>query len=203
VEYIRPRLADGLARLPPTNSDVMDEPTLARLEQRFRDGVSSADILDVFATHDIALSEGTLRKYVQLGLLPRSVRVGTKGKHRGSRGIYPVSVLRQIVLIKRMMANSYTIEQIQREFLFMRSDLEQLEHLLEGLFSKVEGALRERKRQATRQLVVREVSDAHALSRELLRRLSAIESQLTSQRKVDRTSENGSSDSKAERVVAS
>ncbi|HEX9622233.1 MAG TPA: hypothetical protein VF989_18935, partial [Polyangiaceae bacterium] len=108
----------------------MDETTLAKLEQRYHDGLSSADILDIFATHGIALSEGTLRKYVQLGLLPRSVRVGTKGKHRGSRGIYPVSVLRQIVLIKRMMANSYTIEQIQRDFLFMKSDLEQLEQLL-------------------------------------------------------------------------
>ena len=32
-------------------------------------------------------SEATLRKYVQLGLLPRSVRVGRKGKHQGSQGI--------------------------------------------------------------------------------------------------------------------
>jgi hypothetical protein len=35
------------------------------------------------------LTEPTFRKYVQLGLLPRSVRVGRKGKHRGSQGPLP------------------------------------------------------------------------------------------------------------------
>jgi hypothetical protein len=181
----------------------MDETTLAKLEQRYHDGLSSADILDIFATHGIALSEGTLRKYVQLGLLPRSVRVGTKGKHRGSRGIYPVSVLRQIVLIKRMMANSYTIEQIQRDFLFMKSDLEQLEQLLTGLFSKLETALKERKRASAQQLVAREVSDARALSRDLLARLSAIESQLTSRNRIEHVSESRISEREADGVRAS
>lgn len=181
----------------------MDEATLAKLEWRYREGVSSAEILDIFATHAIALSEGTLRKYVQLGLLPRSVRVGTKGKHRGSRGIYPVSVLRQIVLIKRMMAKSFTIEQIQREFLFMKSDLEQLEQLLNGLFSKLEAVLKERRRAASRDLVARDVSDARALSRDLLARLSAIEGRLTSHHGMEQCAENRASENEAESARAS
>jgi len=37
-------------------------------------------LLDVFPPRGIRFSEATLRKYVQLGLLPRSVRVGQKGK---------------------------------------------------------------------------------------------------------------------------
>src|SRR5689334_14651235 len=102
---------------------VIDDRTLSRIETEHPSGLTSAEILDVLGRHGVALSEATLRKYIQLGLLPRSVRVGRKGKHQGSQGIYPVNVLRQILRIKQMMAQNYTIEQIQREFLFIRSDL--------------------------------------------------------------------------------
>ena len=95
----------------------IDEAALVRIEKQYAGGLSSAQILDVFATHGVPLSEATLRKYVQLGLLPRSVRVGKKGKHQGSQGIYPVRVIREILRIKQMMSSSYTIEQIQRESL--------------------------------------------------------------------------------------
>ena len=44
---------------------------------------------------------------MQLGLLPRSVRVGRKGKHRGSQGLYPATVVRQIELVRRLMAQGY------------------------------------------------------------------------------------------------
>src|SRR4249920_3958994 len=104
--------------------------TLAQLEKAHVAGLTSAEILDVFARHDVPLSEATLRKYVQLGLLPRSVRVGRKGKHQGSQGVYPVAVVRQILRIKEMMADNYTIEQIKRDVLFMRSDIQALEATL-------------------------------------------------------------------------
>ncbi len=106
---------------------MIDDRQLIEIEKDFAAGLTSAEILDLFARHGVAFSEATLRKYVQLGLLPRSVRVGKKGKHQGSQGIYPVSVVRQILAIKQMMAENYTIEQIQREFLFIRSDVEELE----------------------------------------------------------------------------
>src|ERR1044071_5954645 len=98
---------------------MIDPETLAQLEKAHAAGFTSAEILDLFARHDVPLSEATLRKYVQLGLLPRSVRVGRKGKHQGSQGVYPVNVVRQIVTIKRMMAEDMTIERIAREFLFI------------------------------------------------------------------------------------
>src|SRR5688500_10925486 len=124
---------------------MIDAETLTQLEKAHGAGLSSAEILDVFARYDVQLSEATLRKYVQLGLLPRSVRVGRKGKHQGSQGIYPVSVVRQILRIKQMMAESYTIDQIQKEFLFMRSDIEQLEKLLDGIFKNLGGAIKQRR----------------------------------------------------------
>jgi hypothetical protein len=165
----------------------IDDAKLARIEREHPEGLTSVEILDVFAESGVALSEATLRKYVQLGLLPRSVRVGRKGKHQGSQGIYPVAVVRQILRIKEMMASSLTMEQIQREVLFMRSDLQQLEQTLGSIFKKLDGVLKERRREPAARSVAREVGDARAISKDLLLRLSAIETRLTSsQARVER-----------------
>jgi hypothetical protein len=155
----------------------MDERTLSAIEKQSPQGLTSAEILDVFARHAIPLSEATLRKYVQLGLLPRSVRVGRKGKHQGSQGIYPVNVVRQIVTIKRMMAEDMTIERIAREFLFIRNDMAELERTLSEIFEKLDGVLRER-RLDKGAAVQRDVVGAQALSRDLVARLEAIEEKL-------------------------
>ena len=116
------------------------------------------------------------------------MRVGRKGKHQGSQGIYPVSVVRQILRIKQMMAESYTIEQIQREFLFIRSEVEQLESMLARIFKKLDGVLKERKAERVTSAVQRDVGDARSLSKELMARLTAIESKLTSRSKMDSVS---------------
>jgi DNA-binding transcriptional MerR regulator len=167
---------------------MIDPETLAQLEKAHAAGFSSAEILDVFARHDVQLSEATLRKYVQLGLLPRSVRVGRKGKHQGSQGIYPVSVVRQILRIKQMMGESYTIDQIQREFLFIRSEVEQLESMLSRIFKKLDGVLKDRRTERVTSAVQRDVSDARSLSKELMGRLEAIETKLTSRSKLESVS---------------
>jgi len=164
---------------------MIDAETLAQLEKAHAAGLTSAEILDVFARHDVQLSEATLRKYVQLGLLPRSVRVGRKGKHQGSQGIYPVSVVRQVLRIKQMMAESYTIEQIQREFLFIRSEVEQLESMLARIFKTLDGVLKERKAERVSSVVQRDVGDARSLSKELMARLEAIETKLTTRSRLE------------------
>jgi len=164
---------------------VIDDSTLNQIERQYAAGLTSVEILDVFASHEVSLSEATLRKYVQLGLLPRSVRVGRKGKHQGSQGIYPVSVIRQILRIKQMMAESYTIEQIQREFLFIRNDVEQLEQMLSRIFKKLEGVLKERKQERSAQAVHRDVLDARGISKDLMARLVAIEDKLTKRNRIE------------------
>src|SRR2546422_882164 len=122
-----------------SRSSLLDERELQEIERTWPNGLTSRQIVDVFETRGIRFSEATLRKYVQLGLLPRSVRVGRKGKHRGSQGMYPAAVVRQIQRIRDMMAEDYTIEEIQKEFLFVRGDIEDLERSI----SKVFEALRE------------------------------------------------------------
>ena len=187
VEYIpasQGSLAACFGKSPGTLS-MIDAETLAQLEKAHVAGLTSAEILDVFARHDVQLSEATLRKYVQLGLLPRSVRVGRKGKHQGSQGIYPVSVVRQVLRIKQMMAESYTIEQIQREFLFIRSEVEQLESMLTRIFKTLDGVLKERKAERVSSVVQRDVGDARSLSKELMARLEAIETKLTTRSRLE------------------
>ena len=166
--------------------DALDDRTLSTLEKANPSGFTSAEILDVFARHGIPLSEATLRKYVQLGLLPRSVRVGKKGKHQGSQGVYPVNVVRQIMTIKRMMAEDLTIERIQREFLFIRNDLEQLGRTLGDIFDKLDGVLVERRLDRGNHTVAREVAGARALSKDLVARLEAIEAKLGARTKMEK-----------------
>ena len=119
---------------------ISDE-ALDALERQHEQGITSAEILDIFAAHDIKFSEATLRKYVQLGLLPRSVRVGAKGKNRGSQGLYPATVVRRIETIRRLMGQGYTIEEIQKEFFFIRGDIEELSRSLTRVYGAIERAL--------------------------------------------------------------
>ena len=166
----------------------IDEATLDRIEREHASGFTSPEILDVFATHGVRLTEATLRKYVQLGLVPRSVRIGRKGKHQGSQGVYPVTVIRQILRVKEMMAESYTIEQIKKDVLFMRGDVEQLEATLENIFSTLGRVVKERRGEAYAQTVARDVEGAKALSRDLVNRLGSIETRLSARSPLRRVS---------------
>jgi hypothetical protein len=154
---------------------------LDRIEREHAAGISSSDILETFATHGIKFSEATLRKYVQLGLLPRSVRVGKKGKHQGSQGMYPVAVVRQIQRIKEMMAQDYTIEEIQREFLFVRGDIEELERTLGTIFEALRVAAQQRKSETSGRAIQQDLSNAESLAKELLAKLAMIEKRLMTQ----------------------
>ena len=80
------------------------EDDLQKIEAENPKGMTVQQIVEAFTAQGERLTEATFRKYVQLGLLPRSVRVGRKGKHRGSQGLYPATAVRQIDHIRRLMA---------------------------------------------------------------------------------------------------
>ena len=71
----------------------IDDAALLRIEKQYASGLSSVQILDVFATHGVPLSEATLRKYVQLGLLPRFEVRYTSATHAGQIYLPRVNVL--------------------------------------------------------------------------------------------------------------
>jgi DNA-binding transcriptional MerR regulator len=118
------------------------EEELSAIEVQNPDGLSSGAIIGILANRGIKFSEATFRKYVQLGLLPRSRRVGSKGKHKGSRGLYPAGTIRQINEIKRMMALDYTIEEIRCHFAFVGGEIEELRALLERILDRLEEGLK-------------------------------------------------------------
>lgn len=158
-------------------TDVM----LDAIERDHEEGISSADILEIFASHDIKFSEATLRKYVQLGLLPRSVRVGRKGKHQGSQGLYPATVVRRVLRIKEMMSLDYTIEEIQREFLFVRGDIEELERIFGKIFDTLKDASKVKRSETSGRAISQDLASAEGLARDLLAKLEMIEERLMAQ----------------------
>src|SRR4051812_7960915 len=114
------------------------------LEAQFAAGISAAQIVEFFAPRGVKLAQATFRKYVQLGLLPRSRRVGEKGKHRGSRGLYPAAAVRRIHLIKSLMDEGMTLEDIRRSFIFFRGQLDGVERSLDELFVALDKAIAEK-----------------------------------------------------------
>ncbi len=155
------------------------EEDLVAVERAHPRGMTVQEIVEAFAAHGEKLTEATFRKYVQLGLLPRSVRVARKGKRRGSQGLYPASVVRQIDEIRRLMGQGYTMDEIQREFLFIRGDLEELTRQLDRIYAAVDGVLSERKRDAVDVFAAKQLGEAKELGRELLARLDGIEKRMS------------------------
>jgi DNA-binding transcriptional MerR regulator len=167
-------------------SAAFGEDELAGIETRFPEGLSTQEIVELFAARGERLSEATFRKYVQLGLLPRSVRVGRKGKHRGSQGRYPAGVVRQIEAVRRLMAQGFTIQDIQREFLCVRSDIDALSRLLTQVLDTLSQAAAPRgvkdgsraPLDARDDMLARSLSDAREGADALIEKLRAIEQRL-------------------------
>jgi DNA-binding transcriptional MerR regulator len=110
---------------------------IGRLERERAGGITSREVVRIFESRGARLSESTFRKYVQVGLLPRSRRVGRKGKHTGSTGLYPVDVVRRINLIKRMMAEGMTLEDIRGSFVGLKNQLCDVESGFAALLSEL------------------------------------------------------------------
>lgn len=149
-----------------------------KIEREHESGLTSKQILDLLAGLGVSFSEATLRKYVQQGLLPRSKRIGKKGKHQGSQGLYPAGVVRQICRVRDMMARDLTIEQIQREVLFVRGDIEELERTLSKIFEALEASSKDAKSEPVARVVAGDIKGARKLAGELVDKLSEIESRL-------------------------
>lgn len=152
----------------------LDEKTLRRLEKQHAEGLTAAQIVEAFTAQSVRLSEATFRKWVQLGLLPRSRRVGRKGKHQGSRGLYPPTTLRRINQIKRLMAENLTIEEIGQSLQF-RDDIENVARGLDELFERFGSAPALAAEFGDRQESSRLVAEARTLADELIRRLEILE----------------------------
>ncbi len=159
---------------------LLNDDELTEIEREWPHGLTCRQIVDLFERRGIRFSEATLRKYVQLGLLPRSVRIGRKGKHQGSCGMYPVQAVRRVNLVKGMMADNLTIEEIQRSFARFKDDIERIE---KGVRELMAGFERQAKAPAVepgrRRDIEQEITEAKRAAGELIRRIAGLERQLS------------------------
>jgi DNA-binding transcriptional MerR regulator len=181
VEEVNPSDVDALpSRSGARSAELLSEEQLQEIERTSPDGLTSRQIVDVFTARGVRFSEATLRKYVQLGLLPRSVRVGLKGKHQGSHGVYPAIVVRRVNLVKAMMAENLTIEEIQRSFVRFKDEIDGIEKSLRELMTGFEREAKGTGLDPTRrQELEQEIVDAKRAAGELVRRISSLESRLS------------------------
>jgi len=120
-----------------SRSTVLDEEQLRAIETAHAEGLTAVQIVDAFTSRGIKFSEASFRKYVQQNLLPRSKRVGRKGKHKGSLGVYPAKTIRRINAVKQLMIDGYTIEEIQGQFLLYTDLVEGVDEHLTQLWARL------------------------------------------------------------------
>lgn len=157
------------------DTGLLSDAEIDDLEASYGEGITAVQVVEIFTARDVRFSEATFRKYVQLGLLPRSRRVGRKGKHRGSMGVYPAKTVRRVNDIKRLMAEGYTIEEIQAQFLRFTDTLETLEEGFTEYFSRLEEEVAgPRFDNQTRRSIARELKEARKAADDLLARLDGL-----------------------------
>jgi len=162
---------------------LLEPEELERIERDFAGGLPAREIVEIFRPRGVQLSEATFRKYVQVGLLPRSRRVGRKGKHQGSRGLYPVEAVRRINAIKKMMAEGHTLECVKRSFLFHKNHIDQLERDLSEVFDGLQDQMGERALGAEyRRTLEEELATLKSRAQDLVRDVARLGSAVTARR---------------------
>jgi len=152
---------------------VLREEEVRAIETTYPEGLTAVQIVDAFTSRGIKLSEASFRKYVQQGLLPRSKRVGRKGKHKGSLGVYPAKVVRRINAVKQHMLDGYTIEEIQGQFLLYTDLIEGVAENLAELWLRFDKDHEQLEVHARRELH-KEMADCRRAGDSLVERLGEL-----------------------------
>lgn len=171
----RRRGGDTGATPAPAARDQLTDAELRQIEDVYGDGITAVQIVEVFVSRGIRFSEATFRKYVQQGLLPRSKRIGRKGKNKGSLGMYPAKTVRRIDHVKRLMGDGYTIEEIQSQFLQFTDLVENVSEAVSELLDRLDENLASPNLEApARRALAKEAADARRLGDDLVDRLTAL-----------------------------
>jgi hypothetical protein len=155
--------------------ELLSNDELVAIETTYPDGITAVQVVEVFTSRGVKFSEASFRKYVQQGLLPRSRRVGRKGKHRGSLGVYPPKTIRRINAVKQLMLDGYTIEEIQADFLQYTDLVETLSEGLTALFARLtHDADGPKLDAAAKKTLTRELAETRRAADDLMRRLDEL-----------------------------
>ena len=166
---------------PGAKHGLLDDAALRAIESSHAEGLTAVQIVGVFTSRGVKFSEASFRKYVQQGLLPRSRRVGRKGKHRGSLGLYPAKTVRRINRVKQLMSDGHTIEEIQDQFLAYTDLIETITESLTELWSRLDDDLESTEPKLRRELH-HELTEVHRDGDRLVERLSTLERRVSAPR---------------------
>lgn len=114
---------------------------LKKVEKQYEAGIGSAAVVELFKQKGERFSEATLRKYVQLGLLPKSRRVGERGRNRGSRGVYPPEIVRLINDIKASLDAGATLDEIRLSKVGLAGEVDGLMRVTGDVVQRFEEAI--------------------------------------------------------------
>lgn len=143
---------------------------LVVLQKKYKDGITSAELIQLLEARGFRFSEATLRKYVQLGLLPRSKRVGRKGQRRGSIGLYPPSIVAHVMAIKRGLKADRTLDDI-RYVATVLSELEAFSSAFTGIATGMKALLNQEVDPKVKERLERELKAAESDFDKLMKRL--------------------------------
>jgi hypothetical protein len=140
---------------------------LKRIEHRYAEGIDSGAVVQIFQKKGERFSEPSLRKYVQLKLLPTSRRVGTQGRHRGSSGLYPVVVVRLINDIKKALQQGATLDELRYGRVGVLGELQALVRASEAAVDRLREATQHQERKKRAALRKELEGRARSLNKEL------------------------------------
>jgi hypothetical protein len=107
--------------------------------------------------------------------------------------LYPAATVRRINAIKRLMASSYTIEDIQRRFSNYKQQIEEIEVALDVLLKGFEAEIAKPSLDSTsRRFLLQETANARKTANELVRQIVQIETQVLWPTKSTSSRESGS-----------
>jgi len=116
----------------------LSEEELRQIERDHHEGLTIDEICRHYERTGERVSEPALRKYVQLGLMPKSRRVG-RDDGKGSRGLYPATAVRQLQELKALMRR-YSIEEIKRRGLGVSGEVDVLADSIERVCVQLQTA---------------------------------------------------------------
>ena len=149
---------------------------IMKLAQTFPNGISSNEIVQLFQSRGFKFSEATFRKYIQMGLVERCRRVGRKGKHRGSRGQYPISTIERINSIKMMISGEMTLEQLCGSYFQIRRRAEEVDRILLEMLQELTKQEENKERKGKQDAALRhDIEQIGRLTRRLIGRLEDME----------------------------
>ena len=157
-------------------ADALTDAQLLQIEADHLEGFTSSELVTAFLERDVHFTEANLRRYVQLGLVPRSRRVGAAGRQQGSRGLYPVRALRRINRIKELMAeHRFTLEEIQARYVTFQDGIETVDEALNDLLDLFSTKIGEMPQKPQTRRLGAELGNVRRLAQDMMKAVTDLE----------------------------